>query len=198
MTENPNRHPKGTPVGGQFAASAHAEADLTLPTGEPPVSLDAALGDTTMLVVEEHEFGMNVPFHRATVIRGTEGFHAAATIRENFVDGVAGVIARQNGYDLSDPEQATVADNESAAWLHERRDNIARYLDAAYGAELNPGSHWGEQSVDFYTKMDADAQTDEIADALTGGTNAPQVWHDLYEPDTDDEAFFDKIVANCD
>jgi hypothetical protein len=44
MTENPNRHPKGTPTGGQFAASAHAEADVDLdatgaaetPTGTCP------------------------------------------------------------------------------------------------------------------------------------------------------------------
>ncbi|GAB2733417.1 hypothetical protein [Nocardioides pakistanensis] len=30
MSENPNRQPKGTPTGGQFAASAHAEADVDL------------------------------------------------------------------------------------------------------------------------------------------------------------------------
>lgn len=41
MTDNAARQPKGIPVGGQFAATAHAEPDLVLGLPEQEVHFDA-------------------------------------------------------------------------------------------------------------------------------------------------------------
>lgn len=48
MTENTARQPKGIPVGGQFAATAHSEADLSL-------SLNPAVGPTLAALIVQRD-----------------------------------------------------------------------------------------------------------------------------------------------
>ncbi|MET4144184.1 hypothetical protein [Arthrobacter sp. UYCo732] len=54
--ENTTRQPKGVPVGGQFAATAHAEPDLTLtPAQTPPQPIGEVLKERYAAAKEQHD-----------------------------------------------------------------------------------------------------------------------------------------------
>jgi hypothetical protein len=96
QSRQPGRVPRGTPTGGQFAATAHGEADVALgaPT-RPPVSLGSAQARETQAALDRHR---------------------AAILHDVVQDGTGGrwPAAAREAYDAAGTAQAKVRDARAA------------------------------------------------------------------------------------
>jgi hypothetical protein len=131
MTENINRQPKGIPVGGQFAAIAHAEPDLVLGLPERDVLIDADgtewdwanPGHTLLEAGSVNQIGIWIRTHKAA---------------EGVFD-----------YEIIDHRNNTSVGQGSAGTLHEAKEAAKddRYKMAKYAARfsIHEGSRtpWG-------------------------------------------------------
>jgi hypothetical protein len=135
-TENTARQPKGVPVGGQFAATTHAEPDLSL----TPVSSRDALRSGLAAAAEKHEALLQADWAETVWAKYPHASFADVHISgegngERFTAGVDLYDPEGQRIDLDTTDEAALEDSWDVAW---RAD--AHREDARVSANMGPYS----------------------------------------------------------
>ena len=162
MNENISRQPKGIPVGGQFAATAHTESTVLLDPGHRFVTIEP--GDAENFP----ELADGDVIETLTVSRSQEedgaGYWVSPSKTLNIKDLIADSDPRLHGDALDD-------------WLDKNQPVIEDFLTSRYEASvsLEDGS-WDEVEVECSTRLpDGTLTENEIVNAAWHGTKVVQM-----------------------
>lgn len=161
---NPVRVSAGVPNGGQYATDLHPEADEQFDesmTAVPLAELDIPMG--TSLQIDDFESGSNVfTGIEVTPSRDQPGFDAVGMVPLDLREGLCAGMSEQDSDD----------------YLNAHSTQIEAYLDETYGAGLDGGDSWDDQSATFVAQLPVEARTDQLLESLETTTRAVDLHND--------------------
>ena len=173
MSTSPNRRPAGTPSGGQFAPSAHAESSASLLVRDEPPTLAADLGDVSNI-----QEGSRTPWGRADWVSHT----APGAVQVS--------TAGHGGIKLSPERNKTIppALRNASGWYEEDCEaGIVAWVhpDACPQAGLSSAevSESGRQTVVAYFPDEYEKATGEFVKLGQSYTRDSNIWRRAHAND---------------
>lgn len=189
MTENITRQPKGIPVGGQFAATAHSEAELSLSTAAPAPTLAERLAerDASKLRMERLDEQKEV---LDKMLQAQSVRYLAASLLERYPDAaVLTIRENEDGENNYEPLKLTRADgsviNESDTfcdWADEYDDNDPCVRDLVWDLDIQDDT-WGDDVGAVFVASKQYGKTVQIELASAKDAPLPDLpnYHDPYQ-----------------